>query len=63
MSTMPALVVLPEGAPYIALSYVWGKDQALKLKMDNVSLLSSPGCLDSAVFRPSWTICRCDTCY
>ncbi|KAI5928313.1 heterokaryon incompatibility protein-domain-containing protein [Camillea tinctor] len=50
------VVILPEGAQYIALSYVWGKDQALKLKMENLSLFSSPGYFASADCRPSRTI-------
>ncbi|KAI1210265.1 heterokaryon incompatibility protein-domain-containing protein [Annulohypoxylon truncatum] len=50
------VVILPRGAHYIALSYVWGKDQALKLKRDNESFLSTAGCFNNRRFCPSRTI-------
>ncbi|KAI0883787.1 heterokaryon incompatibility protein-domain-containing protein [Annulohypoxylon maeteangense] len=50
------IVTLPPKARYIALSYVWGKDQALKLKKNNETSLSTAGCFDRKEFHPSRTI-------
>ncbi len=40
------VVPIPAGAEYIALSYMWGKDQALKLKKANYELLQTTGVFD-----------------
>lgn len=55
LSSIPMLVVdiykmcivpMPTGSVrYIALSYMWGKDQPVKLKRDTYSILTTPGAL------------------
>ncbi|KAI0975100.1 heterokaryon incompatibility protein-domain-containing protein [Xylaria arbuscula] len=50
------VVELPPRAQYVALSYVWGKDQRVKLYTHNLAQLSSKGYLHSATGRPSKTI-------
>ncbi|KAI6088037.1 heterokaryon incompatibility protein-domain-containing protein [Hypoxylon rubiginosum] len=50
------IVTIPPRTQYVALSYVWGRDQALKLKRNNLTLLSAEGCFDSEGLRPSRTI-------
>jgi hypothetical protein len=50
------VVSLPPRAQYIALSYVWGEDQQVKLRTVNLAQLSSKGYLQSPPGRPSKTI-------
>ncbi|KAI8632002.1 heterokaryon incompatibility protein-domain-containing protein [Xylariaceae sp. FL1651] len=50
------VVDLPPRAQYMALSYVWGKDQQVKLRTYNLAQLSSKGYLQSPPGRPSKTI-------
>lgn len=50
------VITLPHKAQYIALSYVWGKDQALKLRTNNRAFLFTAGCFNDEKFRPSRTI-------
>lgn len=47
---------LPPDAAYVALSYQWGMDQKLKLKVENKELLYTPGYLSSPRGQPSRTI-------
>ncbi|KAL8382933.1 hypothetical protein RB595_006619 [Gaeumannomyces hyphopodioides] len=47
---------LPPGARYIALSYMWGKDQKVKLSTANADAMATPGYLDTPDGRPSLTI-------
>lgn len=50
------IVDLPPAAAYVALSYQWGMDQKLKLKVDNEELLCKPDYLSSPQGQPSRTI-------
>jgi hypothetical protein len=50
------IVTLPHSAPYIALSYVWGKDQRIKLKKDSITRLETVNCFLSGENAPSQTI-------
>ncbi|KAI7787584.1 HET-domain-containing protein [Diaporthe eres] len=50
------IVPLPPAAAYAALSYQWGMDQRLKLKVENKKLLYTPGYLSSPQGQPSRTI-------
>ncbi|KAE9378460.1 HET-domain-containing protein [Stipitochalara longipes BDJ] len=52
------VVPMPKDGEYIALSYMWGKDQALKLKKANYELLQATNILDpvSGNVQPSQTI-------
>ncbi|GAP85656.1 hypothetical protein SAMD00023353_1300760 [Rosellinia necatrix] len=50
------VVELPHKAQYVALSYVWGSDQHVKLQTENLPQLSSRGYLQSPSGRPSKTI-------
>ncbi|KLU89992.1 hypothetical protein MAPG_08959 [Magnaporthiopsis poae ATCC 64411] len=47
---------LPPGARYMALSYMWGKDQKVKLRTANADAMATPGYLDTPDGRPSLTI-------
>jgi hypothetical protein len=47
---------LPDPASYVALSYQWGMDQKLKLKMDNAKRLQTPGYFNVTDCQPSRTI-------
>ncbi|KAF3016259.1 hypothetical protein E8E14_012766 [Neopestalotiopsis sp. 37M] len=50
------IVTLPNSAPYIALSYVWGKDQRVKLKKANITQLERANCFFEVENAPSRTI-------
>ncbi|KAH6657652.1 heterokaryon incompatibility protein-domain-containing protein [Truncatella angustata] len=50
------VVTLPNDAPYIALSYVWGKDQHIKLKRDNITSVETPSYFLAGENAPSKTI-------
>lgn len=50
------IVPLPPATAYAALSYQWGMDQRLKLKVENKELLYTPGYLSSPQGQPSRTI-------
>lgn len=50
------LVTLPDDAAYVALSYVWGKDQQVKLMKSNTDLLNTPGAFKNRKNAPSKTI-------
>ncbi|KAI0478252.1 heterokaryon incompatibility protein-domain-containing protein [Xylaria cf. heliscus] len=50
------IVKLPPGVQYIALSYVWGDDQRVKLRTRNLVQFLSKGYLQSELGRPSKTI-------
>ncbi|KAF1829715.1 HET-domain-containing protein, partial [Decorospora gaudefroyi] len=47
---------IPQSAEYVALSYQWGTDQKLKLKIDNKARLETPGFFDTEGCQPSRTI-------
>jgi hypothetical protein len=47
---------LSPNAQYIALSYMWGKDQRVKLKKGNIQAMSTPGFFSTLEGRPSRTI-------
>ncbi|TPX18490.1 uncharacterized protein E0L32_011603 [Thyridium curvatum] len=50
------IMPLPEGARYIALSYMWGKDQKMKQNLANRDAMAQPGFFDQENNRPSTTI-------
>ncbi|KAF1944715.1 HET-domain-containing protein, partial [Clathrospora elynae] len=50
------IVQLPLSAGYVALSYQWGMDQRLKLRMNNKTQLETPGFFEAADCQPSRTI-------
>jgi hypothetical protein len=50
------IVKLPDDAPYVALSYVWGKDQRVKLKTGNIITLTTTRCFLDHENAPSRTI-------
>ncbi|KAL8396688.1 hypothetical protein RB594_003668 [Gaeumannomyces avenae] len=47
---------LPQGSRYVALSYMWGKDQKVKLGTANAGAMATPGVLKTPEGRPSRTI-------
>ncbi|KLU90945.1 hypothetical protein MAPG_09470 [Magnaporthiopsis poae ATCC 64411] len=47
---------LPPGSRYVALSYMWGKDQKVKLSTANAAAMATPGFLETPEGRPSRTI-------
>ncbi|KAL8371213.1 hypothetical protein RB595_001183 [Gaeumannomyces hyphopodioides] len=47
---------LPPGSRYVALSYMWGKDQKVKLGTANAAAMATPGFLETPEGRPSRTI-------
>lgn len=50
------IVMLPPDSSYIALSYMWGKDQRVKLKLATREAMSTPGYFATAEGQPSRTI-------